>query len=125
MNSRLAYLVGALVLLPFAHAAEQKETARYLATPLEGDYYMYGGTTGDKTSPTSKDRKVSVMFVGKLARDLFEHIGPDSKNACSSGSDYRERQRGDLVCNWAKGDGYSCYIGIDATTGKSMRGSAC
>lgn len=125
MNSRLAYLIGTLALLPFAHATEQKETGRYLATSLEGDYYMYGGTTGDKTSATSKYRKVSVMFTGKLARDLFEHIGPDSRNACSSGPDYRERQRGDLVCNWTEADGHSCYVGIDAATGKSMRGSAC
>lgn len=125
MNVRYAYLIGALALLPYAHAAEKKETERYLATPLKGDYYMYGGTIGDKTASTLKDKKVSIMLTGGLARDLFDHIGPDAKHACGAGADHRERQRGDLSCNWTKIDGYSCYIGINANTGKSMRGSAC
>lgn len=125
MNSRFAYLIGALALLPFAHAAEQSEAGRYMATPLKGDYYIYGGTIGDKTAPTQKDRKVSVMLVGELARDLFEHIGPDAKSACNAGPDYRERQRGDLTCSWTKADGHSCYVGINANTGRSMRGSTC
>lgn len=125
MNSRFAYLIGAFAVLPFAHAAEQSEVGRYLATPLKGDYYIYGGTLGDKTSPSLTDTKVSIMLVGKLARDLFEHIGPDAKSACSSGPEYRERRRGDLICTWTKADGHSCYIGINANTGRSMRGSTC
>jgi hypothetical protein len=45
-------------------AADRKDAGRYLAAPLKGDYYVYGGTIGDKTAPASKDRKVSLMARG-------------------------------------------------------------
>lgn len=126
MKSCSSYLIIALALLPLAYADEkQNGMGRYLATPLKGDYYIFGGTLGDKTSPTPKDRKVSLMFMGALAKDLFEHIGPDAKNACSATPDYRERNRGDLTCTWTKNYGHSCYLGLDVRLGKSMRGSNC
>jgi hypothetical protein len=83
MNARMVCLVSAFALLPLAHAAENKEDGRYLAKPLKGDYYVYGGSIGDKTAPTSRDRKVSLMVTGPLAQDLFDHIGPDAKDSCS------------------------------------------
>jgi hypothetical protein len=125
MNARLVCLLSAFALLPLAHAADRKDEGRYLATPLKGDYYVYGGSIGDKTPPTQKDRKLSLMFTGPLAKDLFDHIGPDAKMSCSDASGYRERNRGDLSCTWTKDDGYSCYVGIDVRTGKSMHGSTC
>ena len=125
MNARLVCLVSTLALLPFAHAADKKDGGRYLAKPLKGDYYVYGGSIGDSTPPTQKDRKLSVMFSGTLAKDLFEHIGPDAKMACGAASDYRQRNRGDLQCSWAKDDGYSCYFGLDVRTGKSISDSSC
>jgi len=125
MNARMVCLVSAFALLPLAHAADKKEEGRYLAKPLKGDYYVYGGSIGDKTPPTPKDRKVSLMFTGPLAQDLFDHIGPDAKDSCRPGPDYRERNRGDLTCTWTKEHGYSCYFGLDARTGKSMHGSTC
>jgi hypothetical protein len=125
MNARLVCLISAFALLPLAHAAGKKEEGRYLAKPIKGDYYVYGGSIGDKTPPTPTDRKVSLMFTGPLAQDLFDHIGPDAKNSCSPGPDYRERNRGDLTCTWTKDHGYSCYFGLDARTGKSMHGSTC
>ena len=126
MNARLVCLISTFVLLPLANAADQKEAAgRYLAKPLKGDYYMYGGSIGDSTPPTEKDRKLSLMLVGPLAKDLFDHIGPDAKEACGAGPDHRQRYRGDLTCIWAKDDGYSCYLGLNARTGKSMSGTTC
>jgi hypothetical protein len=125
MNARLVCLVSAFSLLSLAHATDKKEEGRYLAKPLKGDYYVYGGSIGDSTPPTQKDRKLSLMFTGPLAKDLFDHIGPDAKMACSDSSDYRERNKGDLSCAWTKDDGYSCYFGLDVRTGKSMRGSIC
>lgn len=125
MNARLVCLACALALLPLAHAADKKEVGRYLAKPLKGDYYVYGGSIGDSTPPTQKDRKLSLMFTGSLAKDLFDHIGPDAKMSCGDAPDYRERNKGDLSCTWTKSDGYSCYFGLDVATGKSMRGSIC
>lgn len=124
MNLRLVYLISALLLLPFAHAAE-KEEGRFMAKPLKGDYYVYGGSIEDKTPPTSKDRKLSLMLTGPLAKELFDHIGPDLKDACGAGPDHRERNRGDLICLWTKEYGYACYVGIDVRTGKSMVGVIC
>lgn len=125
MNVRQLCLVGASALLPLAHAADKKDEGRYLSKPLKGDYYVYGGSIGDKTPPTQKDRKLSLMFTGPLAKDLFDHIGADAKMSCSDAPDYRERNRGDLSCTWTKDDGYSCYFGLDVRTGKSIRGSTC
>ncbi len=124
MKLRAAYLIGSLLLLPLAKGAE-KEEGRFMAKPLKGDYYVYGGSIGDKTPPTPKDRKLSLMLTGPLAKELFDHIGPDVKNACGAGPDHRERNRGDLVCLWTKEYGYSCYVGLDVRTGKSMAGVTC
>lgn len=124
MKLRVAYLIGAFLLLPLAQAAE-KEEGRFMATPLKGDYYVYGGSIGDKTPPTPKDRKLSLILTGPLAKELFDHIGMDVKDACGAGPGRRERSRGDLVCLWTKEYGYSCYVGLDVRTGKSMAGVTC
>ena len=126
MNARLVCLACACALALNAHAADPKEAAgRYQAKPLKGDYYVYGGELGDSVQSTAKDRKVSMMFTGPLAKELFDHIGPDKKDACGAGPDQRERDRGDLSCIWRKGDGYSCYFGLNVPTGKSTYGSIC
>lgn len=125
MNGPLVCAIGLFALSSFVQAADKSDAGRYLAKPLKGDYYTYGGSIGDKTPPTAKDRKLSLMLTGPLAKDLFDHIGPDTKDACSAGPDYRERNRGDLSCTWTKEDGYSCYVGVDVTTGKSIQGSTC
>lgn len=124
MNIRVFYVMSTFLLLPFAQAAEN-EGGRFMAKPLKGDYYVYGGNIGDKTPPTPKDRKLSLMLTGPLAKELFDHIGPDVKEACGAGPDYRERSRGDLVCLRTKKYGYSCYVGLDVRTGKSMAGVTC
>lgn len=125
MNARWVCLASAFVLLPFAHAADKKDGGRYLAQPLKGDYYTYGGSIGDSTPPTPKDRKLSLMFTGPLAKDMFDHIGPDVKKSCGTEPEYRERIRGDLHCTWAKAEGYSCYFGLDVRTGKSISDLNC
>ena len=121
MKARLFFC--ALALLPLAQAIEKVEEGRYLAKPLKGDYYVYGGSIGDSTPPTKKDRKLSLMLTGVLAKELFDQIGPDAKDFCSVGPDYRERSRGDLTCTWTKDHEYWCYLGLDVPTGKSIRGS--
>lgn len=126
MNARFVCFASAFALASLVHAADQKETAgRYLAKPLKGDYYVYGGGLGDTVPPTKYDRKVSMMFTGPLAKDLFDQIGPDRKDACGAAPDHRTRLRGDLTCIWDKGDGYSCYFGLDVPTGKSTNGTIC
>jgi len=125
MSLRPVFVLGALLLCTLTNAAEKKQQGRYLATPLKGDYYVYGGTMSEELPPTRKDMKVSLMFIGPLAKDLFDKIGPDVKDSCSDAADYRERRRGDLSCTYTKDDGYSCYFGIDVPKGKSTYGSIC
>ncbi len=124
MSARLVFIVGALALFSLTNAAEKKAQGRYLATPLKGDYYVYGGTMSEMLPPTAKDRKVSFMLTGQLAKDMFNQIGPDAKHACSAAAGYHERRKGDLVCILDE-DGYSCYLGLDVTTGKSTYGVIC
>ncbi len=126
MSARLVWIVSMLALFPFAQADDKKkEEGRYLAKPLKGDYYVYGGSIGDSIPPTQHDRKLSLMITGDLARELFDNTGPDAKDFCGAGPGYRERNRGDLTCTWTKDQGYSCYFGVDVRSGKSIRGSVC
>jgi hypothetical protein len=127
MNTRLLGIVALCALSFLAQATEKKEEGRYGATPLKGDCYMYGGTLSEMTPPTQKDRKVSFMFTGQLAKDLFKQIGPDVKKeaACSSAADYRQRRRGDLNCIYTKSDGYLCSFALDVVIGKGTYSSIC
>jgi hypothetical protein len=128
MNARLVCIVSALALFPIAQAGEKKtDEGRYGAKPLKGDYYVYGGTLSEMIPPTQKDRKVSFMLTGQLAKDLFNQIGADVKkeDACSSAPDFRERRRGDLDCVYTKDGGYVCYFGLEVPTGKSTYGTIC
>jgi hypothetical protein len=127
MSPRLVCLVSILAAMPLVASGEKKDELRYGASPLKGDYYVYGGTLAEMTPPAPRDRKVAFMFKGPLAKDLFNQIGPDVKkeDACSSVPDYRERRRGDLNCVFTKDDGYSCYFGLDVPTGKSTHGTIC
>ena len=125
MKASLAFIGIALALLSSARADDKKDEGRYGATPLKGDYYVYGGTLSEMLPPTRRDRKVSLMFTGVLAKDLFDQIGPDAKISCSGASDYRERNRGDLTCTYTKDNGYSCYFGLNVSSGKSTHGVIC
>jgi len=124
MSARMVAIISALAVISLASATEKKQQGRYLATPLKGDYYVYGGTLSEMLPPSAKDRKVSFMVNGPLAKDLFNQIGPDTKHACSVDASYHERRKGDLVCILDE-DGYSCYLGLDVTTGKSTYGLIC
>ena len=125
MKGMFAFIGIAVALLPLARADEKKDEGRFGATTLKGDYYVYGGTLSEMLPPTRKDRKVSFMFTGGLAKELFDQIGPDAKISCSGASDYRERNRGDLACTYTKDDGYSCYFGLNVLSGKSTHGAIC
>jgi hypothetical protein len=123
-------LVAAFALYQVDQAADQPAEKKHeqwdgSAKPLKGDYQVYGGTLSEVVPPTKNDRKVAFMFTGALAKDLFDKLGPDAKPSCSDALGYRERNRRDLSCTYTKEDGYTCYFGIDVTTGRSTRGSIC
>lgn len=72
-----------------------------------------------------KNRKVAFTFRGSLAKDLFDRLGPDAKDACGAAPDHRIRDKGDLSCVWDKREGYTCYFGLDVRTGGSTYGAIC
>ncbi|MES2740998.1 MAG: hypothetical protein V4754_08590 [Pseudomonadota bacterium] len=125
MSKRLVAFIAAFSLYSLSQGAEKPETQNFGQKPLKGDYLIYGGELGDIVPPTKNDRKVAFTFNGPLAKDLFDQIGPDKKDACGADSDHRIRDRGDLSCVWNKRDGYVCYFGLDVHTGKSTNGSIC
>jgi hypothetical protein len=125
MSARVLCIVAALASYSLTQAAEKPETQGGGLKPLKGDYMIYGGELGDTLPPTKRDRKVAFTFKGPLAKDLFDHIGPDKKDACGAYPDHRIRDRGHLSCIWDKREGYFCYFGLDVPTGKSTNGSIC
>jgi hypothetical protein len=126
MSTRLVVITVAVAMCSLAQAADKKPEAwDGRPKPLKGDYQVYGGELGDTVPPTKKDTKVAFMFTGPLAKQLFDQIGPDWKDACGVAPDHRTRIRGDLSCVWDKRDGYACYFGLNVPTGKSTNGSIC
>lgn len=125
MNARLMCIVGLLALFSLVQAAEKKQEWTPEFKPFSGRYQVYSGSPSEKQPPTPSDKQASVVLTGRAAKDLFDQIGPDVKNACSSDRNYRERHKGDLACSYTKENGYQCFFGIDLRTGKSSPGSIC
>jgi hypothetical protein len=63
--------------------------------------------------------------TGKAARDLFDHMGADVKNECSSDPKTRMRVKESLQCVRYSKSEYSCYFGFNLKDGKSIAGSIC
>jgi hypothetical protein len=118
-------IVGATAVFTAAYAAKPWDGSY---TAFRGEYLIYSGSLGDEAAPTPADRKAAFMVQGDAARQLFDAIGPDQKDACGTGSGLRIRQKGDLDCVYDKSDKaspYACHFGIDLRTGKSTYGSIC
>ena len=78
MKVRLTFIIATLSLYSVAQAGDKQEPQGSGVKLLKGDYMIYGGNLGDTVPPTKKDRKVAFTFKGPLAKDLFDHIGPDN-----------------------------------------------
>ena len=118
-------ILGAAVMFSLAYAAKPWN-GDYAA--FRGEYLIYSGDLGEEAAPTATDRKAAFMLRGEVARNLFESIGPDLKDACGTSSGMRMRQKGDLDCTYdkdTKSSQYVCHFGIDLRTGKSAYGSIC
>lgn len=105
------------------------------STEWDGDYaaararYMiYSGSLSEKERPKAANNKVSLLIEGQLAKELFNAIGPDQKQACGASTGVRIRERGDVTCSFDRGlksSPYTCFVGLDLKTGKSMEGAIC
>lgn len=101
--------------------------------PLQqGRYKIFSGeTVAYAEVPTAKDRKLSIVVKGHAAKEIFDSIGPDAREMCSSAKGDRERNRGGVQCMYtamdanAPGKGYRCWIGVDLITGQGVPTVSC
>ena len=98
---------------------------------LQATYMIHSGSTAYSELPTKGDRAITVYFKGEAAKQLFDQMGPDVKEACSSEKGDRERRNKGAVCLYeahlaAPGDSqYPCWIGIDLRTGDGSARVPC
>lgn len=126
MKSPALFLLTALQ-FPFSHAGTPNEwDGDYLTTKTS--YLLYSGSLGEKHAPKPGQQKLSLLIEGPLAQALFDSLGSDQKRACGASTGVRIRMRGDVTCAY---DGeiklapYTCFVGLDLKTGKSIRGETC
>jgi hypothetical protein len=93
--------------------------------PFTGRYSIYGGGLGDPTAPTNRSKNIAFSVSGKVAKQMFEAMGPDLKDACGSGDGNRIRQRAEVDCSFHPKSGYQCNFGFDLVSGRSIGGSIC
>ncbi|WP_256078285.1 hypothetical protein [Massilia sp. YIM B04103] len=94
----------------------------------KGYYFVYSNELGEQQPPTRQDRKIAFLIEGKIAKEMFESIGPDLKSACGASARLRIREKGDLECTLDKdtpSSPYTCRFGLNLKTGKSIPGSTC
>ena len=92
---------------------------------FKGRYAIYGGSLSDPQPPTRKDKRIAFWIDGKAAKQLFDAMGPDLRNACGVDGEYRLRQRAEVRCSYHPRDGHHCDFGFDLLTGRSIGGSIC
>ena len=115
----------AAALLGAACAAALAADWAFAFKPVTAQMAIYSGGLGDPAAPTAQDAKVSFHVQGKAARDLFDRLGPDVKNECTTDPKVRVRVKERLQCiQYSKSD-TSCYFGFDLKDGKSIGGSIC
>ena len=122
MKRFLALALGAIVTLSVAYAAEKADWWQY--RPFKGSYLVYSGELGEEQAPTTDDRKISFSVSGQVARDMFDSMYPDSREACSDDKGHRERYKGNVACI-RDPDGYTCHFGFNLRTGASISGASC
>jgi hypothetical protein len=113
--------------LSSAHAHARKEWDGKYST-AKARYLIYSGSLGDSVPPQAGNKKLSLMIGGRLAPELFDSLNPDQKEACGASTGVRIRERGDVTCSFHRGDKvapFTCHIGINLKTGKSMAGAIC
>jgi hypothetical protein len=116
-----------------ASAGESEKKAHELGQwhPVQASYMIHSGGTAYAEPPTETDRGVSVFFVGQAAKQMFDMLGPDAKEACGDAKGGRERRKKGVFCTYtarlenAKNSHYRCWIGIDLRTGEGQVRTSC
>lgn len=124
---QICILIAAAAAASLAYAGTKKVWDGRFA-PSTIHYLIYSQDLDEAQAPTAADQRISVAITGDLAKQMFDAIGPDLKEACGTTLGMRQRQRGDVDCSYDKeqrGSPYTCHFGIDLRKGKSIAGSTC
>lgn len=125
---RKVTLLVLAALCQLASAGENEKRAHELNrwNPLPAEYKIHSGNTAYSELPTKADSAITIAFKGEAAKQLFEQIGPDTKDICgATNKGDRQRQRKGAVCLYETqldsptDSHYRCWIGIDLHTGES------
>ena len=118
--------IAALATAPFL-SAYSRDHARWTADykPLNATYSIYAGEPGDRTAPTTKERKIGLAVAGPAAKEIFESIYPDAKATCSEVEGERLRRKGEIWCIFQPRTGYRCFLGFNLRTGASLSATSC
>lgn len=124
MRKLIWLALGGGTALSLAYAAEWSgEWKTFRAT-----YTIYSGELAEREPPTATERNMTVAFEGQAAKDLFDSIGPDSRDTCSQDKGDRERRKRGILCTYtlkSPGRGYQCWIGLNLRTGESIPTVTC
>lgn len=121
--------LAACAVVSLAFAADTLNTWQ----PLQGATYKIfaGDTVAYSETPTAKDRKLAVLIKGQSAKEVFDSIGPDDREICSTANGDRERNRGAVQCTYTASKanepwmGYRCWIGVNLVDGKGIPTVSC
>lgn len=123
----ICLLAAAAAAVSLAYAGTKKVwDGNYAPSTIR--YLIYSNDLDEAQAPRRADQRLAVAITGDLARQMFEAIGPDLKEACGTTLGMRQRQRGDVDCSYDKDQPkspYTCHFGIDLRKGKSIAGSTC
>jgi hypothetical protein len=93
-TTTLSILGATSIALSLAHAADPSSDPYGLWKPLQGAIYkLHSGIVADRTPPTSTDRRLTIIVDGKAAKDIFNSLGPDLPETCSSEQGDRLRDK--------------------------------
>jgi hypothetical protein len=131
-TTTLLALGATAITLSLAHAADPSSDPYGLWKPLQGAIYkVHSGIVSDRTPPTASDRKLTVLVDGKMAKDIFDAIGPDLADTCTGEQGDRMRDKKGIHCSYTAQDKgtkegpYRCWIGLDLGTGDSIGTVSC
>lgn len=127
MKKRLVLLVVTSVLFLLAYAGTGKPWDG-MYTSYKVNYFSYSNDLDEKQPPTRADHRMAFMVEGAMAKEMFDAIGADQKDACGASSRLRIREKGDVECTYDKdtpSSPYTCRFGLNLATGKSIPGSTC
>jgi hypothetical protein len=124
----LKYLLAAALLVVIdTSSADETKNWEFRHKPITGEYGIYGGDVGDPLPSAKGNTKIAFSIRGKMAKEMFDAMGPDIKDVCTEGSGDRTREKDNdnLRCTRTGKGEYFCNFGFDLRTGKSIGGATC